>query len=90
MRHRKDDPPVKITREVPLPWLIGGTVGLIVQAVTLWIGQQNQGQAIKDMLMEVRELRASAAAGGLKTVEHTLKLEDHERRIGALETKQAK
>jgi hypothetical protein len=85
MKQRAEDPPLKITREIPLPWLIGLGVGLIVQAVTVWVGQQAQGQAIKDMTVELRELRAAAAAGGLKTVEHDLKLADHERRLQVLE-----
>jgi mannitol-specific phosphotransferase system IIBC component len=86
-RHRNDDPPVKITREIPLPWLIGVVVSLIVHAVILWISQQNTAQAIKDMAADIRELRADARQGGLKTVEHEIKLTDHERRIQLLEAR---
>lgn len=83
--HRQGDPPLKVTREIPLPWLAGVIVGLIVQAVTVLLTQQNQSQAIKDMTTELRELRAEARAGGIKTVEHDLKLSEHERRITKLE-----
>lgn len=84
-RRRNSDPPVKITREIPLPWLIGIVVGLIVQAVTVWIGQQTQGKAVDGLTVEIKELRAAAAQGGIKTVEHDLKIIDHERRIQTLE-----
>lgn len=84
-QHRNTDPPVKITREIPLPWLIGIVVSLIVQAVMVWVGQQAQGDAIKALTVEVKELRTAAAAGGLKTVEHDLTLKDHERRLQVLE-----
>ena len=83
--HRAGDPPLKVTREIPLPWLISIVAGLAFQGVTVWLGQQSQGQAIRDMSTELRELRTEARAGGLKTVEHELKLSDHERRITALE-----
>lgn len=85
MRTRTNDPPMRITREIPLPWLIGIVVTLIVQGVTVWLGQQQQGDALKALTAEVKELRAAAATGGLKTVEHALRLEDHERRLQALE-----
>jgi hypothetical protein len=84
--HRADDPPMmKVSREIPLPWLVGIAFGLIVQAVTMWVSQQAQGQAIRDMTVELKELRAAAATGGLKTVEHDLTLKDHERRLQSLE-----
>lgn len=88
--HRPNDPPVKITREIPLPWLIGIVVSLIVQAVMVWVGQQNQGDAIKALTVEVKELRQAAAAGGIKTVELDLTLKDHERRLQVLERYGAK
>lgn len=88
MNHRPTDGhPVKITREIPLPWLIGVVFGLIVHAATLWFSQKAQGDAIKDMTIELRELRSAAAAGGLKTVEHDIKIADHERRLQILEVR---
>lgn len=87
MRTRNDDPPVKITREIPLPWLAGVLFTLIFNGISVWLGQQSQAKALDGLTTEVRELRAAAAQGGLKTVEHDLKLVDHERRIQVLETR---
>lgn len=87
-RHRANDPsPVHITREIPLPWLIGIVVGLIVQAVTLYVGQQAQAEAIRALSSDVKELRGAATTSGLKSVEYGLRLDDHERRIQANESR---
>lgn len=80
-----DGVPVKITREIPLPWLVGLAGLLIGQAATVWFTQQAQGKALQDLTTEVRELRQAVNAGTLKTVEHAVKLADHDRRIQALE-----
>lgn len=87
-RHRANDPsPVHITREIPLPWLIGIVVGLIVQGVTLYVGQQTQADAIRALAVDVKELRGAAAVAGLKNVEYGLRLDDHERRLQAYESR---
>lgn len=87
-RHRASDPPVHITREIPLPWLIGIVVGLIIQGVTLYVGQQTQADAIRALAADVKELRTAAATSGLKSVEYGLRLDDHERRLQAAEGRQ--
>lgn len=87
-RHRASDPPVHITREIPLPWLIGTSALLVVQAVTLYVGQQNQADAIRSLASDVKELRAAATTTGLKAVEYGLRLDDHERRLQAAESRQ--
>ena len=56
--------PVHITREIPPPWLIGIVVGLIVQGVTLYVGQQTQTDAIRALAVDVKELRSAAAVSG--------------------------
>jgi hypothetical protein len=87
-RHRADDPSrVHITREIPLPWLIGTAALLVVQAVTLYVGQQNQADAIRSLASDVKELRAAATTTGLKAVEYGLRLDDHERRLQAAESR---
>lgn len=88
--HRLGDPePVRITREIPLVWLVGGVVGLIVQAVTLFIGQQAQSEALRVLSGEVKELRVLVQNGSVKDVEYGLRLDDHERRMQTVESRQA-
>lgn len=90
MKTRASDPPIKISREIPLPWLIGLVCGLVFQAIVMWTGQQAQGQAIKEMTAELKELRAAVQAGDIKSVEHRIRLDDHERRMQALEARPRK
>lgn len=88
-KHRLDDTdgPVKITREVPLPWLISMAVLLIMNGTIMWQGQQTQSRLIFDLTGEVKELRGTISTSGVKLVEHEIKLSDHDRRITNLEQK---
>lgn len=89
-RHRAGDPPiVHISREIPLPWLVGIVAGLLIQGVTLYIGQQQQADAIKALTADIRELRAVASSAGLKQVEYGLRIDDHERRLQTIEGRAA-
>lgn len=88
MQHRADDAgPIKVTRDIPLPWLVTVVGGIVVQAVLTWQGQQDQAKLIQNLTAEVREMRASLNQGGLKAVEHEMKLADHERRLQAQEAR---
>lgn len=85
-QHRSGDPAlVRVTRDIPLAWLIGVVVGLIVQAVTLYAGQQTQSESIRLLISEVKELRTLVQSGSVKDVEYGLRLDDHERRMTAIE-----
>lgn len=88
MQHRADDAvPIKVTRDIPLPWLITVVAGIVIQAVLTWQGQQDQGKLIERLTVEVREMRALLGRGDVKFVEHDMKLADHERRIQAQEAR---
>lgn len=84
---RSDDPPVKITREIPLPWLVGIVAIGVFQAILIWFNQQAQTEQIKTLGSDVRALSVDIGAKNLKDVEHDLKLSDHERRIVGLEAR---
>ncbi len=88
MNQRADDPsPLKVDRVIPMPWLLTGIGSVIVSAVMMWTSIQTQSQTLRDLTLEVRELRTSAAQGGLEVVKMGAKIDDHERRIVQLETK---
>jgi len=88
-RHRSEDNGAAITinRSIPLPWLVSAILGIAIQAITVWLGLQAQGEAIKDLTVQVKELRAAAAQGGLKTVEIDFAVKDLSRRVQLLEAK---
>jgi hypothetical protein len=85
-QHRSGDPAlVRVTRDIPLPWLIGVSAGLLVQAVILFVGQQTQSESTRALISEVKELRVLVQQGTVKDVEYGLRLDDHERRMTAIE-----
>jgi cell division protein FtsL len=83
--HRAGDPPLKVTREIPLPWLITSLLALIVQAVAMWFGQQALVQSNRDLVGEVRELRSTVNSGALKAERLEQQLGDVQRRLAILE-----
>jgi hypothetical protein len=88
MNHRHDDGPmVRVTREVPLPWLVGLVAVGIANAAVMYYKQSEQDKKISDILVEVRSMTAAVNQGNLKDVEHDLKIADLQRRVVVLETK---
>ena len=82
VRHRETDAgPVKVTREIPLPWLIGITSGIIFSAGVQITGQVQQQKSIDQLTIEIKELRSASRISELKTVEYGLRLDAHDRRI---------
>lgn len=94
MQTRAEDAPglIKITREIPLPWLIGGVLAIVGQAVLMWAGQRDQAQAIAQLSTQMAEqtkqinaLAEKVGVGNLKDLEHDLKLNDLGRRMSEAE-----
>ena len=95
---RSDDPPVKITREIPLPWLVGIVAAGFLQAALMYFKQETQGAAIEKLSLsqteeirklstQVQQLSTDIGTKNLKDVEHDLKIADHERRVLSLEAR---
>lgn len=93
MQVRTDDAePIKITREIPLPWLIACVLAMAGQAVLMWAGQREQAAAISQLSVQLAEqtkligtLSEKVGVSNIKDVEHDMKLADHERRLQSLE-----
>jgi hypothetical protein len=90
---RATDPPsidsqplMRVTRDVPLPWLIGGALGLTVQAVVLWSGQAEQAKRLVEIGAEVRAISKTVNEGAVKNATTEYQLADIQRRLMALET----
>lgn len=84
-----DHPPLKVTREIPLPWLIGIVGAGFLQATLVYYKQDDQTKQISALSAEVRQLSVDIGTKNLKDVEHDLKIADHERRILSLEAARA-
>ena len=93
IHHRAGDPPaVKVTREIPLYWLITIVVAGIFQAGV----QYTQNSKLQDLVVtqvekidrldiKLQQLAVEVGQKNLKDVEHDLKIADHERRISVVE-----
>ena len=88
MQHRHTDEPfVRVTREVPFPWLVGIVAMGVANAAVMYYKQNEQDKKMTDILTELRQMAASVAQSSLKDVEHDLKIADLQRRILILEAK---
>ncbi len=88
MNHRQDDPPlVKVTREIPLPWLVGVITAIIMAAATQYFTQLRQAELIVELTAKVQKLTETLEARTQKDQERDFKLLDIERRLTAQELK---
>jgi hypothetical protein len=86
-RRMDDDPesPFTITRAIPLPWLLSGIIAIIGQAGVVYFAQQRQGELIQAMTIELKAVSQAVNTSTVKDVEHDFRLNDHERRLQAIE-----
>jgi len=82
---RAGDPPVKITREIPLPWLLTLVGTMIGLAITVYFTQQWQGTKLGELTQSVDKLTVKIDASNTAIIELKADVRDHERRLGRLE-----
>jgi flagellar basal body-associated protein FliL len=89
---RASDPPIKITREIPLYWVLSVVAAIVGQGALVWFTQKSQGdliaqqnESIKQLTAELRAVTTDLNTGRVKDLEHDLKIADHERRLATLE-----
>lgn len=91
--HRTEDKnPLHITREIPLPWLIGCALAICAQAILMWAGQREQASSLVALSVQVSEqtkqintLVERVSSSVVKDVEHDLLIRDLSRRMSELE-----
>lgn len=81
---------LRVSREIPLPWLVGLGLGLFLQAATVWFTQQQMAEDVRDLKATIREINDRSQAIVGKDIEHSLKLLEVERRLSILEGKVGK
>lgn len=94
---RASDPALlKVSREIPLIWLVGIIAAGFGQAAIIYFNQQRQGEllveiraenraATQDLGAKVTQLSNDIGVKNLKDVEHDLNIADLQRRTLALE-----
>ncbi|MEY4377697.1 MAG: hypothetical protein RJB26_2247 [Pseudomonadota bacterium] len=87
---RHEDPTgLKVSREIPLPWLIGIVAAGFLQAALVYYKQDAQAEAIVKLTKEVQELKAVLNAKDLKDLEHDLKIADLQTRMADMQSRWA-
>lgn len=79
------DGKVRIDRVIPLPWVMGVIGAGIVNAAAMYYGQQQLIEKVGDMRTEIRAISAAIAIGSNRDTEHSMMLQQLDRRITQLE-----
>jgi len=80
----------RVSREIPLPWLVAMAGGLFLQAATVWFSQQQMAEDVRELKTTIHEIRQQSQAIAGKDIEHSLRLIELERRVANVEQQSAK
>lgn len=88
MNTRSDDPHpqqpfLKVTREIPLPWLVGAAAAFIVSTTQQWQNQAQQEKNVDKLSTKIERLESSL---GTDTTARLLKDQDRDAKILSLTT----
>lgn len=83
MAHTRHEDPVglKVSREIPLPWLIGIVAAGFLQAALVYYKQDAQAEAIVKLTKEVQALTTALSGKDLKDLEHDIRIADLQTRM---------
>lgn len=89
MTHTRHEDPVglKVSREIPLPWLIGIVGTVFLQAVLVYYKQDAQAEAIVKLTEEVQALTTALGGKDLKDLEHDIRIADLQTRMTDVQTR---
>ena len=78
---------VRIDRVIPLPWVMGVIGAGIINAAAMYYGQQQLIEKVTDMRTEIRAITAAISLASTRDTEHSMRLQQLERRVDQLETR---
>lgn len=83
MTHTRHEDPVglKVSREIPLPWLIGIVGTVFLQAALVYYKQDVQADAIVKLTEQVKGLSSALSSKDLKDLEHDIRIADLQTRM---------
>lgn len=84
-QRRDDVAPIRVTREVPLHWLLGIVGTIAASLVNSYFVQQEQTRQLAKLSSQVEKIGETITTGDQKSQEHSYKLLDLERRLTAVE-----
>ena len=89
MVHTRHEDPVglKVSREIPLPWLIGIVAAGFLQAALVYYKQDAQAEQIAKLIKEVQSLSSALGDKNLKDLEHDIKIADLQTRMADVQSR---
>lgn len=86
MQHtRLADPPIKVTREIPLPWLLGLVGMFFLFGATMYFTVQRQAEILVELRGQVQKLVDGQDSKLQKDLERDFDLRDLKNRVATLE-----
>jgi len=89
MVHTRHEDPIglKVSREIPLPWLVGIVAAGFLQAALVYYKQDAQAEAIVKLTKEVQALTTALGGKDLKDLEHDIRIADLQTRMTDVQTR---
>lgn len=89
MVHTRHEDPIglKVSREIPLPWLVGIVAAGFLQAALVYYKQDAQAEAIVKLTKEVQALTTALGGKDLKDLEHDIRIADSQTRMTDVQTR---
>lgn len=78
MAHTRHEDPagLKVSREIPLPWLIGIVGTIFLQAALVYFKQDAQADQLVKLTEQVKGLSTALGSKDLKDLEHDIRIAD--------------
>jgi len=91
MVHTRHEDPIglKVSREIPLPWLVGIVAAGFLQAALVYYKQDAQAEAIVKLTKEVQALTTALGGKDLKDLEHDIRIADLQTRMTDVQSRLA-
>lgn len=85
MSTRTSDHQIKVTREIPLPWLLGLVGAILLFAATVYFTQQRMIEVQEELKTQVKALTTEFMLRNERDQRREFDVEDLKRRVSALE-----
>lgn len=86
MNARNTDPPIKITREIPLSWLMAMLIAAIGWAISQYVAASKIADATQSLTLRVEKMSEQLRQKEISDAHVAARIEEHERRIVTLES----
>ena len=92
---REGDQGLHVDRRVPITWLAGALGLVAIQAIVMWSNQQQIGKDVGNMFKaqdsiatDVKQIRSDVQVISIEAVKTSIKIEELQRRVSAIEAAQ--